>query len=161
MTRLGLPAALALASACAVGPKVTTERRPDGIYHLKCGTTLQRCLDEAESVCDHQRYAVLRAFDVHEYKGDPTARTEFRTSEAFVRCGFGPTWGVETHALREQDLCPAPETSPPVAAPAAPGCTPGASVACVGPGGCKGGQVCLPEGGKLGPCDCGPAAPAP
>jgi hypothetical protein len=34
-------------------------------------------------------------------------------------------------------------------------CTPGASVACTGPGGCAGGQVCNNDGSALGTCDCG------
>lgn len=33
-------------------------------------------------------------------------------------------------------------------------CTPGASVACVGAGGCSGGQVCNAEGSGFGACDC-------
>ena len=37
-----------------------------------------------------------------------------------------------------------------------PLCTPGASVACVGTGGCSGGQVCNAEGTGFGPCSCGP-----
>jgi hypothetical protein len=53
---------------------------------------------------------------------------------------------------------PAPRTDA-VPAPAGKGahCVPGASQACVGPGGCQGGQVCLPDGSGLGPCDCGAA----
>jgi len=34
------------------------------------------------------------------------------------------------------------------------GCIPGASVACVGPGGCAGGQVCDATGSGYGTCDC-------
>jgi len=34
-------------------------------------------------------------------------------------------------------------------------CTPGTSVACVGAGGCAGGQVCLADGTGYGACDCG------
>lgn len=34
-------------------------------------------------------------------------------------------------------------------------CAPGASVACVGPGACQGGQVCRPDGSGYDPCDCG------
>jgi len=34
-------------------------------------------------------------------------------------------------------------------------CVPGISVACVGPGACKGGQICKPDGSGFGPCDCG------
>jgi hypothetical protein len=34
-------------------------------------------------------------------------------------------------------------------------CTPGQSIACVGPGACQGGQVCMPAGNGYGPCECG------
>jgi len=37
-------------------------------------------------------------------------------------------------------------------------CTPGASVACVGPGGCSGAQVCTSDGMGFGVCDCGDVA---
>jgi hypothetical protein len=40
-------------------------------------------------------------------------------------------------------------------------CIPGASVACVGPGACQGGQVCKADGSGLGPCDCGAGGAAP
>jgi hypothetical protein len=36
-------------------------------------------------------------------------------------------------------------------------CTPGASVACTGPGGCTGGQVCSSDGAGYGGCLCGSA----
>ncbi len=34
-------------------------------------------------------------------------------------------------------------------------CTAGATQSCVGPAGCRGGQVCLPDGSAWGACDCG------
>lgn len=34
-------------------------------------------------------------------------------------------------------------------------CTPGESIACIGAGGCEGGQVCLDDGTGFGVCDCG------
>jgi hypothetical protein len=34
---------------------------------------------------------------------------------------------------------------------------PGATQACVGPGGCSGGQVCAADGGRFEACDCGAA----
>lgn len=40
---------------------------------------------------------------------------------------------------------------------AAPLCTPGVSVACIGPGACQGGQVCNLDGSGFGACDCGEA----
>jgi hypothetical protein len=42
-------------------------------------------------------------------------------------------------------------------APLSQACVPGRSVACVGPGGCAGGQVCTPAGDSYGPCVCPPA----
>jgi hypothetical protein len=39
-------------------------------------------------------------------------------------------------------------------APLSQACVPGRSVACVGPGGCAGGQVCTPAGDSYGPCVC-------
>jgi hypothetical protein len=39
-------------------------------------------------------------------------------------------------------------------------CTPGQSVACVGPAGCQGGQACKADGSGYEPCDCGGAGAA-
>jgi len=44
--------------------------------------------------------------------------------------------------------------------PNAPSCIPGESRACVGVGGCKGGQVCSADGKRFDACDCGTASPA-
>ncbi|MBN1605899.1 MAG: DUF4156 domain-containing protein [Polyangiaceae bacterium] len=46
-------------------------------------------------------------------------------------------------------------TPPPPPKPA--GCTPGSTQACVGPGGCNGGQSCVADGSGYSPCDCGPS----
>jgi hypothetical protein len=154
--RVILPALIALAvfvEACATAPVVTTDLGPDGVYHLKCGTTLQVCLNRAELLCHSQRYAVLRAFDNHEYAGDTVFPTETRQSEAFVRCGSRGSWGDANKSLMASPLGPAVVAAP-VATPSRL-CTPGASQACVGPAGCKGGQSCAPDGNAFGPCDCG------
>jgi hypothetical protein len=155
MKRLASLAALALAaaSACAL-PHAVTERSEDGIFHITCKGPLPRCLVEAEEICNHERYAVLRAFDMQDYKGNTAQPESFRSSEAFIRCGTRGGWGDDNNALRKEPICS--ETPRPTTV-----CTAGASVACVGPAGCHGGQMCLPDGSKLGPCDCGPAAPAP
>lgn len=168
--RHGLVVAWAAASVVTVAgcgtPVVTSERRADGIFHLRCKTALPRCLDEAEVLCDHQRYVVLRAFDEHDYKGRDLFPHETRDSQAFIRCGIRGAWGSENAKLRADPLGPGGETppaaTPPAAlAPAAPArvCTPGASQACVGKGGCSGGQACLTDGMAFGPCDCGGSAP--
>jgi hypothetical protein len=155
--------AVAVAAGCAA-QQVKTERRPDGIYHVTCRDTLQVCLNKAEELCQRQRYVVLRAYDLDDHRGGTEKETEVRTSEAFFRCGARASWGDENKALLAQDVCPAPATPPaPPASAASVGCTPGVSIACVGAGGCKGGQSCAPDGKTFGPCDCGPspAAPAP
>jgi len=36
-------------------------------------------------------------------------------------------------------------------------CVPGSTQACVGPGGCSGGQACRADGAGFGVCDCGPS----
>jgi hypothetical protein len=157
---------IALGAGCAAPHAVTIERRPDGITHLTCKSSLQVCLGEAEALCGHRSYAVTRAFDSHELKGDSTYPLDVRTSEAFVCCVLGSGWGDQNHDPMAAPLCqaPPPAVSPatPTAAPATPpsrACTPGASQACVGPAGCKGGQVCAPDGAAFGACDCG-SAPA-
>jgi hypothetical protein len=158
-----LLAALAVLSAlsCAT-PSVQVERRPDGILHVSCQSPLPQCLAVVEKTCDYQRYAVLRAFDDRNRKGDTVAASlpelagdlnVSRSSEAFVRCDRNAAWSIENKALRKAPLGNDAATAP-------LGCMPGAAVACVGAGGCRGGQVCAPDGSKLGPCDCGPAEPA-
>jgi hypothetical protein len=157
---LHLAAAALVALGCAT-PAIQTERRPDGVYHLKCQTALPACLAAAENVCDRQRYTVLRAFDDHNLKGDSTQPTDFRSSEALVRCGTdAASWGAETKALREQGPDAAPTAPAPSGSPAR-ACVPGATQTCVGPGGCAGGQACAPDGASFGACDCGarPASP--
>jgi hypothetical protein len=149
---------------CASGAAVKVERRADGIVRLSCRTTLQACLDEAENVCNRERYVVLRAFDDHNYMGSTEKPTDKRTSEAFVRCGAGrAAWGNENKDLLRQEVCPAPAPAPVVPAPApARACVPGATQPCTGPAGCQGGQACALDGTAFGACDCGPPpAPSP
>lgn len=51
--------------------------------------------------------------------------------------------------------------SPQTVAQASPACVKGITQACVGAGGCQGGQACLPDGSGFSPCDCGHAAARP
>jgi hypothetical protein len=155
-------AALILAiGGCAHGQRISTERRPDGIVHLKCQTTLADCLYEVENVCDHRRYVVLRAVDARDLKGAEPAKMLVHSSEAFVRCGETGAWGTANKNLLEAPLCAEPATAPNAAPVPARACTPGATQTCVGPAGCAGGQACAPDGSRFGPCDCGPQATPP
>lgn len=172
MPRLARPVAWAfsigvLAAAACAGPRVAVEKRDDGILHLTCKAPLTECLGEAAKLCGRVKYAVLRAVDDPDFKGPLPSDTfePFPSSEAYVRCGTARTLGVENQTLLAQPLCPAPA---PAAAQSAPptstrACVPGSSQACVGPGGCRGGQVCAADGASYAPCDCGtaPASPTP
>jgi hypothetical protein len=53
-----------------------------------------------------------------------------------------------------QAATPAPKTPPRAELPVA--CVPNATQACVGPGGCRGGQECTADGRAWTRCDCGP-----
>jgi hypothetical protein len=160
--------AASLVSFLGCSSQVSVVRRDDGVIHVKCkDLALPYCLLKAEDACEHERYIVLRAFDDHDHGPRSDAPIEVRDSEAYVVCGLHHSWGPKLATLRQEPITTIPKCAPasdvpaPPASPAAPAraCTPGASYACVGAGGCKGGQACLPDGSALGPCDCGPAAP--
>ena len=153
--------ALALVG-CATA-RVSAQRRPDGSAHLRCRTALPACLVEAERLCEGRHYIVLRALDEHDHRGSQLY-DDVRTSEAIVRCGPPMAWppGVEPMALPGEPGA-APSLAPtPIPEPGAPprACVPGSTQACVGPGGCKGGQACLAAGVAFGLCDCGVGAAA-
>jgi hypothetical protein len=147
-----------LVAGCAHG-KVSTERRPDGIVHVTCKTSLADCLYEVENVCDQKRYVVLRAVDSRELKGVVPAQALFLSSEAFVRCGDMGTYGPDNKLLLATPVCEVPKAPPPPV-PVTHVCVPGATQACIGAGGCAGGQACAPDGSRFGPCDCGAPPPA-
>jgi hypothetical protein len=152
----------ALAVAGCTTPMIQVQRRPDGILHFTCKTALTECLAAAEKACERQRYAVLRAFDDHNFKGDVSFPEDFRSSEAFVRCDSPAGWSGENRALREHPVdaaVPAASAAPASSSTPARACVPGATQACVGPGGCAGGQACAMDGAAFGACDCG--APKP
>jgi hypothetical protein len=167
----GLVASLAVTTAlgCATA-KFSAETLPDGTKHLRCKLALPDCLVEAERVCQGRHYAVVRAVDEHDRRGGPELYTDARTSEAIVRCGPVVGWPAGYDPMAPPVAAP-PAAAPPVAAPAAPpapaeppppppvrACFPGSTQACVGPGGCAGGQACLPDATAFGPCDCGGGA---
>lgn len=60
-----------------------------------------------------------------------------------------PRHATEEVARPEPDPEPDPEPK------AERACVPGATQACVGPGGCSGGQFCLDDGSRFSRCDCG------
>lgn len=177
-------AALALSLvACTKQSNHEAQRLPDGSVVLECNLSLRTCLAEAERLCREESYTVLAANHVVRHYGADTgdSKVVLRSSSARVRClsrGAEPPSVTEDRHLKPAKA-PATSTAqprrvtsappPPANEKAAPRaaessapakvlvCVPGASQACVGPGGCQGGQVCLADGSGLGPCDCGAA----
>jgi hypothetical protein len=137
----GVATLLGLVAGCATA-RIVTEKRGDQRYLLRCQTPLPVCLAEgAEAACEGRHYVVERALNEVNERGTVTSPTIEHTSAASA---------------------PVPAPASPAAATAGQRvCTPGASQACVGPGGCQGGQACLVDGAAFGPCDCGGAAAPP
>jgi hypothetical protein len=172
-------------SACAKTSAYTEKRLPDGATLFECQLALKGCLDAAERACRGESYTVLGAHNLVKHYGADTgdSKVVLHSSSAVIRClrhGEEPAdLSVVPAALpprRERPPVAAPSPkrrapkapvapekaaaaspAPPRAARPAAVCVPGASQACVGPGGCTGGQVCLPDGSGLATCDCGPA----
>jgi hypothetical protein len=119
---LSLQAVAALAvTACA--HQVTVERQSNGVIHLTCDASLQECLNEAEMLCEHDRFTVLRGYDQHDWKGGRQQagsygpHIEIRKSEAYVRCGYHGSWGPDVNAMKAMDICPVPEVEKPAPRP--------------------------------------------
>jgi hypothetical protein len=141
-----------LVSACASMTGRSIRQLEGGRFQLECETSLRDCLELAETRCDISGYQVLDAAEAKRRVGVSPLQSEYRDSRATFVCGANQA------AL---ELTPARAAPPPPPATAAHDtCLPGASQACVGPGGCSGGQSCLPDGRSLSPCDCGPPTPA-
>jgi hypothetical protein len=133
-------------------------RLADGGYRLSCRGPLSDCLKGADKVCREQGYTVAVARDKRELLGHEQGQSqvEVRRSEATIYCGSSP---LPASAPPPEPASPAPPVLAPAPVPAPPparACTPGASQACVGPGGCPGGQTCSADGTHFETCDCGP-----
>ena len=72
---------------CGGSSVVVTAAGSDGVYELRCETSLPRCLEQVDSVCRGSRYAVIHATDDRAYRGSlGTFESETRSSSASVRC---------------------------------------------------------------------------
>lgn len=151
--------------ACSRGSGAPV-RHADGSYSLSCKGPLSDCLRHAERLCRDEGYTVSEARDIRDLVGHESgqSRVLIQKSNATIYCGDHAT--REPIALKRdpanEPAAPAPEVAPaptPTPAPAplapAPACVPGSSQACIGPGGCSGGQACAPDGTRFEPCNCG------
>jgi hypothetical protein len=152
-----LPSLLA-AAACSSAPHPPA-KQPDGSYDLSCRGRLTLCLRQAERVCGDKGYTVETARDIKQLLGHKQGVSQIgvERSDATVFCGTAekePPIRLRREELQETELPSAPIS------PRLQACVPGATQACVGPGGCSGGQVCASDGARFESCDCGSPHPA-
>lgn len=164
MVQLTLVLPLLTLAACGATPRPPAKQH-DGSYDLSCRGRLTSCLKQAERVCGDQGYWVTTAHDVRELLGHKAGQSQIgvERSDATIVCGTAPKEDPIRLQREEQKETELPAAPLPAAAPVGPrlACVPGATQACVGPAGCKGGQVCSADGAHYEACDCGPAPAAP
>jgi len=117
-------------------------------------------LRSADKVCREQGYTVAEARDTRELLGHEQGQSqvEVRKSEATIYCGKAPR-SANPPSSELAPPSPVSLATQPAPAPApASVCVPGATHACVGPGGCSGGQACSTDGTHFEACDCAPSA---
>jgi hypothetical protein len=135
-------AGVSLALACT-GTQNITQTGP-GTYRIRCDTPLAECLGQLERLCI-DGFELESARETRKRAGVDAIGTgveQSETSEAKVVCVSHPLIAGETRLERR------------------PLCTPGETQSCVGPGGCRGGQACLPDGAGYAACDCTGSAEA-
>jgi hypothetical protein len=147
-----LRAGLVLALVACSASNVERRHLADGSWEISCRLPMDECVRQADQLCMGQRYRILRGLSQHVVRGAGPSQVEFRTSELAFACS------VDESAASAAPVgsAPRPDDSSRAAATSRV-CTPGATQACVGAGGCAGGQACVPDGSAYGPCDCGPA----
>jgi hypothetical protein len=142
--------------ACSRGGE-SPAKQPDGSYRLSCTGALSDCLQRAERLCRDQGYVVAEARDVMELLGHESGESQvpIRKSDAIIYCNDGrPRERPMIEVKRDTPVTTLTPAAPPPA-PAALACVPGTTQACVGPGGCSGGQACASDGSRYEVCDCG------
>jgi hypothetical protein len=149
-----IPLALLFAAVgCSANPG--PQAMPDGTLQVECASDVSYCVRRAESFCGDDPVEVIEAGSREGQHGDARYSDGARVSTVKFVCGKGPSVAIHLRKKREPD---APPTAPPVT-PAPPAtatvCQAGSTQACVGPGACSGGQVCLPDGSGWAACDCG------
>lgn len=144
-------------AACSNAPHPPA-KQPDGSYDLSCRGRLTLCLRQAERVCGDDGYTVQTARDVRELLGHKQGQSQIgvERSDATIFCGTAEKEAPIRLKREEQQETELPSVP---LSPRLQACVPGATQACVGPGGCTGGQVCSSDGARFESCDCGSSAP--
>ena len=105
-----LMARLILIALLIVGcgsPLIPASQRPDGAWHLKCGASLDRCVQRAEELCKGRGYLVLGGMSKRNLYGAElgASQVEVREAELDIACadrrGLLPTLSSATPAAAE------------------------------------------------------------
>lgn len=140
---------------------VEASKLPSGGYRISCEKGMEDCVGRAEKICGGKGYTVLGGHNATKRLGGSSSnyQTVVFVGQLEVACGDVDVKAPVCQAGDEQTVhaLPAPPTAN---QPTGRACVPGSSQACVGPGGCQGGQACRADGAAFEPCDCGPDRPA-
>ena len=142
-----------LLPACAT-PEVQSQQLKDGSWSFVCQLPMDECVRRVQDNCRVQRYRILEGTSETKLRDAPPFEKAYHTSHLHLVCtddGDSPLLTISCEKTGAAK--PAPASSKV--------CTNGETRACVGPGACKGGQSCSPDGQGFGACDCGPITPAP
>jgi hypothetical protein len=149
-----------LTLACANASAFKRQALPDGSYRVECDQRLSRCLIAIEEVCA-KGYDVVQASDDVNYRGPIEPNEPTLNSQVTARCKTESVLGGRKTPAPAPPPAPTSGGAADASKPSAPAsCFPGATQACIGAGGCRGGQQCLADGAAFGPCDCGTAPAA-
>jgi len=144
-------------SGCA--PQIKTAIGPDNSHVIVCGHGMSSCVTKAAKICGEDGSTILSGVSRPKLLGGESSsyKTMSELAELTVRCGLPGEEEEQpevVYKLPERTDEPIEVPEPRETAPSRE-CTPGSTLACVGPGACQGGQVCLESGQGYGPCDCG------
>lgn len=162
VTWLALLSLLTTPLACSSGATGRPSKLADGGYSLACKGPLSDCLKHAERLCKDEGYIVREARDVRDKFGHEAGQSQVvvERSDATIYCGQN-AHEEPIHLVREPEPAAPPATKPAVVVAPPRACVPGATQACIGPGGCSGGQACSADGSRFGDCNCGSAPATP
>lgn len=154
---------LAIGSTLGCAASVKTALGPNSSHVITCGNGMSACVAKADKICGDDGYTILEGTKRNKILGGSSSayRTRSEIGEITVRCGVEENEEEAppiVYKLPERTDAPV-VVEEPIVPTAGAVCTPGSTLACVGPGACQGGQVCLENGLGYGPCDCGPAGP--
>jgi hypothetical protein len=133
---------------------VQSKRLKDGSWSFTCELPMDACVREVQGKCPHQRFRIIEGTSETRLRDVPPFEQAHHTSRLHLTCtNDGATVLLSLDGAKPADA-EAPKAN-------ATSCTRGQTRECIGPGACKGGQVCLPDGTGFDACDCGSVTPSP